>query len=135
MARKYIETSGPIFEPDATKKLKEALSQGIEELGEQGGQMLAGFVRAGGFVNSGRFAGSTVVELHRRNSGAVGWVKVYTENQWPEPDRPTRTWMETGRRSGVKLRRGTYAYRKTAKKLNKVTYDEMFLPRIMEAIG
>lgn len=137
MARQFISleatAKGPLFDGDSYERFKDALAGGIQELAEQGGDLVANFVRAGGFIDTGRFVGSTVVEITRTRG--AGWAKVYQEDQWPAPGRPTRTWMETGRRHGVRLRKGTYAYRKTARRLNKAKYEQVFLPKIVEAIG
>ena len=51
----YLELSGPVFEGDTQRKLSDAISEGLEELGDQAAGILAGYVSAAGFVKTGAF--------------------------------------------------------------------------------
>ena len=134
---KYIELSGPLFDDNVGDRIKDALAGGILDLAKEGADIAQDFVTGGGFVQSGRFVRSIGVEVVRSRGAGYASVKVLDESAaWPTPGRPTRTWMEYGlrgasnRASGT-FRPGIYAFRKTARNLNKRKYDEFFLPALM----
>jgi len=129
MARKktpVIEIDGPLFDVDVIKDVKDALAAGMAELGDEGAGVMMGFIAAGGFQKTGAFLSSVTSEIHRTDKMSAGWVKVYPTDVWPDTDRPTRTWMETGRRGGVSMTKGAYAFRNTAKRLNAAKFDGYF---------
>lgn len=131
----FLELDGPLFDEGAIKRVKDALAEGMDELGDTGAEFMMGFIAMGGFVRTGGFMRSVDSEL-RRNTGGAGWVKVYPTGGWSgEPGSgPTRTWMETGRRGSVGLRKGVYAFRKTAQRLNAMKYDQVMLPKLIGAL-
>lgn len=126
--RPFLELDGPLFDEAVVLQFKDAIADGMAELGDTGVEFMMGFISMGGFVRTGNFLRSTTSEVHRDTAGA-GWVKVYQT----EP-LPPRTWMETGQRKGVRLRKGVYAYRKTAQRLNAMKYDQVMLPRLIGAL-
>jgi len=127
MARRvsqYLELSGPVFEGDAQRKLSDAISEGLEELGDQAAGILAGYVSAAGFVKTGAFLKSIDSKLTRTGDSA-GYVKVAPTDVWPAPNRPTRTWLEKGTRAGVKLRPAKGVFAKTRSRVNELGLAHM----------
>src|SRR3990167_5479764 len=129
---KYIELSGPLFDDNVGDRIKDALAGGILDLAKEGADIAQDFVTGGGFVQSGRFVRSIGVEVKRTRGAGYATVQVVDAGAaYPSAGRPTRTLMEYGQRNGVQVRKGIYAFRKTARNLNKRKYDEFFLPALM----
>lgn len=120
----YLELSGPVFEGDTQRKLSDAISEGLEELGDQAAGILAGYVSAAGFVKTGAFLKSIDSKL-TRTGDAAGYVKIAPTDVWPEPNRPTRTWLEKGTRAGVKLRPAKGVFAKTRSRVNELSLAHM----------
>ena len=120
----YLELSGPVFEGDTQRKLSDAISEGLEELGDQAAGILAGYVSAAGFVKTGAFLKSIDSKLTRTGDSA-GYVKVAPTDVWPAPNRPTRTWLEKGTRAGVKLRPAKGVFAKTRSRVNELILAHM----------
>ena len=120
----YLELSGPVFEGDTQRKLSDAISEGLEELGDQAAGILAGYVSAAGFVKTGAFLKSIDSKL-TRTGDAAGYVKVAPTDVWPEKGRPTRTWLEKGTRAGVKLRPAKGVFAKTRSRVNELSLAHM----------
>jgi len=138
----YIEVSGPLFESGLVQDVKDAAWEGMKELGDEGVGIMMGFVEAGGFRRTGEFLRDIEAEEHRDKANAIGWIKLYPPHQWPAADRPTRTWMEEGRRGNrlqggtrVRLTKGVGAFRKTAQRLNAMKYDQFILPHMLRALN
>ena len=130
----FVEVDGPLFDEGVILRFKDALAAGMKELGEEGAGIMMGFIAAGGFERTGAFLHSVDSFVHRDNRKGAGWVKIWPTHAFPEPvDAPTRTWMETGERGGVRLRKGIYAFRKTAQRLNTIKNQGM-LPRLVETL-
>ncbi len=117
-SKPYIELDGPVFDPDVQRILISAVDEGLEALGDEASGILVGFIHQAGFVKTGAFARSVDSELRKRRDTEVGYVKVQVTDAWPKPDRPTREWLVTGRRNGVKLRKGNGVFAKTNTRLN-----------------
>lgn len=138
----YIEVSGPMFEEGLPQLAKDAIWEGMKDVAEVGAEIQMGFISGAGFVATGNFLRDVDVEEHRTKANAIGWIKVYPPNQYPNPDRPTRTWMEEGRRGDrraggerVRMRKGVGAFRKSAQRVNAMKYDQFILPRLAKAIN
>lgn len=114
----YIELSGPLFEPDVIDRFHDAVAEGIEDLAEQGEDILTQFVAQAGFIDTGSFISSIGVEVKR--SRGAGYATVRPTAVWPNPGRPTRTWLERGTRKGAKLRTANRPFSKTKTRLRQV---------------
>lgn len=122
MARKlneYLEVSGPVFDDATRRKMSDAISEGLEELGDEAAGILAGYVSAAGFVKTGAFLSSIDSKLTRTGDSA-GYVKIAPTDVWPQKGRPTRTWLEKGTRAGVKLRPAKGVFAKTRSRVNEL---------------
>jgi hypothetical protein len=124
MASKYLEVTGPLFSPDVAREFNKAVNAGLEELGDEAAGILAGFVSQGGFEKTGAFLRSIDSKLTSQG-GEVGFVKVAPTDVWPTPNRPTRTWFESGVRGGKKLRKGIGGFSKTTTRVNGMSYDKI----------
>ena len=135
---KYLEIEGPLFDDAMREHVQNALAGAIKDLAVRGAEEAQSAVRAGGFVSSGRFVGGIGVEIVRRRGAGYAKVGIVDASAaYPTSDRPTRTWMEYGQRNGRNgrvTRKGVYAFRKSANKLNRMKYDEYFLPALMAAL-
>ena len=143
MARKptqMYQLSGPLFDEKVTQRFKDAVNDGMRDLAEEGESTMAGFIAMRGFEKTGATIRSVTSEEHRDSTKAIGWFKVYPTDMWergggPRQDRPTRTWLEEGKRNGVKFRRGAFAFRKTTRRLKSLNYNDDFLAKISEALN
>jgi len=136
MARRpnqYVELDGPIFDKDVRKRVKGGIAQGIAALTELGEEIAVQYVHAS-FYDTGTFAANIKGTVKRSKGAGYGKVAMDVQGRWPTPDRPTATWMETGMRAGVKLRKGTYAFRKTRTRVNAERFSPLFLGPIVEAL-
>lgn len=127
MARKgsqYIELSGPLFDDDAIAKFKDAVAWGIEELADEADDIMGSFIMQGGFVDTGRLLRSVDVDFIR-TGGQIGYAKVLPTDVWPEPNRPTRTWIARGTRGGVKLRKQFDIFSRTSTRVRAL--DQSFI--------
>lgn len=127
MARRptpYIELSGPLFEPDAIDKFRDAVAEGIEDLADEADDIMVSFIAAGGFIHSGRLLRSVDVDYIRR-PGAIGYAKVWPTDVWPNASRPTRTWIARGVRGGVKMRKSYDIFARTATRVRQI--DQQFI--------
>lgn len=127
MARKgsqYLELSGPLFDDDAIEKFKDAVAWGIEELADEADDIMGSFIMQGGFVDTGRLLRSVDADFIR-TGGQIGYAKVLPTDVWPEPDRPTRTWIARGVRGGVKLRKQFDIFSRTATRVRSL--DQSFI--------
>jgi hypothetical protein len=131
----WVEIDGPLFDPNVSKRMKDALAKGIVGLAEEGAQITQDFVYSAGFVQSGRFAKGIGVEVTRRRGAGYATVKVVDEGAaYPSNNRPTRTLMDYGQRNGVRVRTGVYAFRKAKRRMDSMKYDGYFLPALMGAL-
>jgi len=129
----YVEISGDLFEPNVVARLHDAIAQGLEDLGDESAGIMASVISRGGFVKTGAFL-TSIDSIGKRTSGP-GYVSVAPTDVWPAPNRPTRTWAETGTRNGVKLRKGIGVFRNTAKQTQGMAYDRFFVDKIVEALS
>jgi hypothetical protein len=143
MARKrkvnqWLELEGEIFEPAMEEKVKDAIAEGIEHLGDEGAGIMMSAISAAGFVRTGATVRSVESVYKRSGSLVAGYATVAPRNMWPAPNRPTKMWMEEGRRgrgdARMKLRRGTGAFRKTKTALNRFKL-EFIAERIAKALN
>ena len=130
-----LDKTGPLFLPGAKKRVKQALAEGVEDVGDRGANLYHGFVIQGGFTDSGRFADSIYSDFRRRNADVVGYAKVEARDAYPKADRPTASWMERGTRRGVRLRKGIRAGDKSARALRKLDFSQIFGGRLLKRIG
>lgn len=114
----YVELDGPLFDPEVVKRFKAAVGAEIEAIGDDAAGIMMGFVAAGGFVKTGRLLRSVTSEF-RQTPGLIGYAKVYPTDVWPEPDRPTRTWISRGVRRGVKLRKAYDIFGRTTTRVKQ----------------
>ena len=130
-----LDKTGPLFLPGAKKRVKEALAEGVEDVGDRGANLYHGFVIAGGFVETGAFAESIYSDFRRSGDDVVGYAKVQPLDAYPKSNRPTVTWMERGTRKGVKMRKGIRAADKSARALRKLDFSQIFGGRLLKRIG
>ena len=130
----FIELDGPVFDPEVQKLIVGALNEGIEDLAQEGEGILVGFIHQSGFVKTGAFASSVDSEMRNRNAAEPGYAKLGVTDAWPNPNRPTREWLVTGRRGGVKLRKGNGVFAKTATRLKDFS-AETFEGHLTEALN
>lgn len=127
MARKpsqYIELDGPLFEADMGLRVKDALAEGVEELGEDAAEIMVSLIARAGFVRTGAFISSTESIFKRRGRDEVGFARVTPSDSWKGVSgRPTKTWLARGERRGVKLRKGSDVWRQTTTRVNAMKYD------------
>jgi len=133
--RMEYRLSGPLFDPKAVERFKDAVHDGMAELADEASGVMVGYIHAHGFERTGQTWRSVTSEEHRDTPGGIGWFKVYPVDVWPPAGRPTRTWMEEGKRRGIKLRKGGYVFRKTAAYTNKLKYEAQFLERIARVLN
>lgn len=122
--QKEIQLDGPLFADTEEREFNAAVNEGLEAAGDEAASVLAGFISSSGFVKTGAFLRSAESEL-RAKSGQIGYVKIGVTDAWPEENRPTRTWYETGTRDGKKLRKGLGGFAKTRRRVDDFAYDEM----------
>ena len=130
-----LQNTGPLFIPGVRNNVKQALAEGVEDVGDRGANLYYGFVIEGGFTESGQFADSIFSDFRRRGKDVVGYAKVAPAATWPKADRPTVTWMERGTRKGVKMRKGIRAADKSARRLRKLDFSQIFGGRLLKRIG
>lgn len=129
----YIELSGPIFGDDLERLAHDAIAEGIQELGDDAVGIMMSHIQAGGLIDTGRLLRS-VDDPMIRTGGAIGYVKVAPTAVWPEPDRPTRTWIARGVRSGKKLRKQYDIFSRTATRTRQI--DQTFIAnKLAEALN
>ena len=130
-----LQMAGPIFLPNMKSRVKGALAEGVQNVGEIGADKYRGFVAGGGFVESGRFVDSIASDFKRKSDGVVGYAKVSAPDSYPKPNRPPTTFMERGTRKGVKVRKAIRGGSKTASALRKLDFSQIFGGRITKRIG
>jgi len=137
MARRksqFIELDGPVFDPEVQTVVAGAINKGIADLANEGEGILLGFIHVAGFVKTGEFAGGVDSEMHTRpNEPGYSKLGVLT-GAWPEKGRPPREWLVTGRRNGIKLRKGNGVFAKTATRLKDFS-AETFEGHLTEALN
>lgn len=132
----YIELSGPLFDDDVIRKFNDAVADGMEELGDEGADILGASILQRGFVRTGAFLRSVETIAKRTDKDAsAGIVTVSVTDAYPNPGRPPKTWFEKGTRNGVRLRTGGYGFRKTADRLKGFDFEQYFGGRIREALN
>lgn len=128
MARKpsaHVEISGPLFDGDTTRRVHAAVDRGLLDLAEQGERYLKDELRGALRVQTGRYVGS--IEAGRKASLSAGVRSVDTLRR--------KTFLETGRRNGVKTRRkGGWYFRHTATRLQREDPTGFILPYIVKAL-
>lgn len=129
----YIELSGPLFEDDVIARFKGAVAEGLQELADEADDIMASVIAAGGLIHTGRLLRSVDAQYIRTGTN-IGYAKIVPTDVWPEPDRPTRTWITRGMRSGIKLRRGYDIFSRTATRVRQI--DQSFIAdMIAEALN
>jgi hypothetical protein len=121
-----------MFEEPA-KHLHRGLGRFIEALGEETQGVMMGFIAAR-FSDTGAFLRS-VESTFTQKVGASGYAKIAPTAVWPEHNRPTREWAETGRRRGVRLRKGSYIFRNTATRMRQMEMQSRAMPHILRELG
>jgi len=136
LEKPVIQTSGPLFAADVVAKFQREITEGIREIGEEGEGILAGFISNAGFQRSGRFLHSVDTE-HINSRGQPGTSIVTVTDDWKHEGagRPTRTWFERGYRNNVRMRKGNWGFKNTAKRLNQIDLNPFFSERIPRALG
>lgn len=131
-----IRLEGPIFDPNVTRHLHEALGEGIQELGEEGEGILMGFIAKGRFEKSGAFLRSVTSETLSK-TGLPNASTVTVTDDWKHggAGRPTKTWFERGYRNGVRLRKGSWGFRNTATRMRAMNFEQFFRDKIGRALG
>lgn len=137
MARRpnqYIEFEGPLFDPDVIRRFKDAVAEGIEELADEGDDVMMAQIAKGGFVRTGQLLRSVDVVFVRRSRDVIGYAKILPTAVWPDPDRPTRTWIAHGVRRGVKMRRGFDIFTRTTTVLRRMQPAERIAARVQTVL-
>ena len=120
----FIELDGPLFDADMSLRVKDALAEGVKELGEDAAEIMVGFISQAGFIATGAFISSTESVFKRRGRAEVGFAKVTPSDSWKGVSgRPPKTWLARGTRGGVKLRKGSDVFRQTTTRVNAMKYD------------
>jgi len=131
MARVGIEVivDGPLFDGDPVKKTREAIDLGAVDLTGEISSLavdLAPF-RSGEYRNSFRVYNSKTDDM-------FAWAHANPYGRGTLGARST--WLETGKRRGVKTaRRGSYHSRTATRRFSGINKDEWFLPYLMEAFN
>lgn len=128
-----VQLTGPLFDPGVVKKFRKELEEGVHAVGEEGEGVLMGFISKAGFQSSGRFMQSVDTEKGRKDITSI----VVVTDDWAHQGRgrPTKTWFERGQRGGVRLRKGGWGFKNTAKRLNAMDLNEFFSDRIPRVLG
>lgn len=137
MARRpnqYVELEGPLFDPDVIARFKDAVAEGIEELADEGDDVMMSQIAKGGFERTGQLLRSVDVVFVRRSRDVIGYAKILPTAVWPDPDRPTRTWLAHGVRSGTKLRRGFDFFTRTTTVLRRMQPEERIAARVQTVL-
>lgn len=129
----YYELSGPVFDPQHALAFYRAVGDGIEELGEEGAEILQSFIHQAGLIDTGRLVSSVHSEFTQTRG--AGFAKVAPDAVWPDADRPTRIWLERGTREGKRLRSGKRPFSKTKTRLREIAYQRHFADRITKALN
>ncbi|MBI5289698.1 MAG: hypothetical protein HY873_12065 [Chloroflexi bacterium] len=133
MSRKpnqFIELDGPLFDPNVVRNFKQAVAEGIEELADEGDDVMMAQISAGGFVRTGQFLRSVDVVFVRSSLDVIGYAKILPTAVWPDADRPTRTWIARGLRGGVKMRKGFDIFARTTTVLRQMQPEERIARRV-----
>lgn len=133
-ASQYVELEGPLFDPDVIRRFKQAVAEGIEELADEGDDIMMSQIAAGGFVRTGQLLQSVDVVFVRRSRDVIGYAKILPTAVWPEPDRPTRTWIARGLRRGVKLRRSFDIFARTTTVLRRMQPEERIAAKVQTVL-
>ena len=125
MARKKyvgVDLEGGVFDQGIAGRIAAAINEGLEQTGDEAAGVLTGFIAQSGFVKTGAFMRSVDSKLLTKSADEPGYVKVAVEDAWPNSNRPTRTWAETGTRGGRKLRRGLGVFSKTNRRVGDFSF-------------
>lgn len=126
----YVELEGPLFDPNVIRNFKQAVAEGIEELADEGQDVMMAQISAGGFVRTGQFLRSVDVVFTRSSQDVIGYAKVAPTAVWPDADRPTRTWIARGLRGGVKMRKSFDIFSRTTTVLRQMQPEERIAKRV-----
>ncbi len=135
-ANRTITLEGPIFDAGVREKLYGAISDGIKDVAEEGEGILMGFISASGFESTGAFLHSVTSEM-KKNSGNPDSAKLTVTADWQHEGagHPTKTWFESGLRSGVKLRKASGGFSKTATRMRSLDFDHYIGDKIEKALN
>ncbi len=166
MARRptqYIEISGPLFESDVIRRFNDAVYSGMEEMADEGDDIMASQIAAGGMMDTGRLLRSVDIITKRASQDVIGYYAITPTDTWKgavtltkvgtkkgkkgkrvgvyhvgvvtNDSRPTKTWLAHGTRRGVRLRRGYNFYARTATALRRMDPHAIIAPYIAEALN
>ena len=96
-------------------------------------EIVQGYIHQAKFIDSGDFVTSVSAE-HVRTKGA-GYATITARNQWPNPGRPPRIWVERGTRRGVRLRSGKRPFSKTRTRLRQVSIERVFAEPLRKVLN
>jgi len=159
----YIEINwdGWLFDDAVMQRYRDAVAEGIEELGEEGAGIMASVMANAGLVLSGRTIRSIESDFRRSGPDTTGYAKVQPTDTWRgeitlgvvgktkkgrnrigvtsarstgEQGRPTLTWLDRGTRRGIKLRKSGNLFSRTTNALNNIRTDFM-AAKLVEALG
>ncbi len=130
----YIELDGPLFDPNVIRNFKQAVAEGIEELAEEGQDVMMAQISAGGFIRTGAFLRSVDVVFVRSSQDVIGYAKILPTATWPDSDRPTRTWIARGLRGGVKMRKSFDIFARTTNVLRQMQPQERIAKRVQAVL-
>lgn len=160
---KYIEINwdGWLFDDSVMQRYRDAVADGIEELGDEGAGIMASVMANAGLVLSGRTIRSIESDFRRTGRDTTGYAKVQPTDSWRgeitlgvvgktkkgkdrigvtsarstgEQGRPTLTWLDRGTRGGIKLTKSGNLFSRTTNALNNVR-TEFMANKLVEALG
>lgn len=107
----YIELSGPIFEDDVARKFNGAVYAGMEEIADEGDDIMAAQIAAGGFVDTGRLLRSVDILTKRSSQDVTGYFAITPTDTWKGSVSVTKTGTKSvkDKKTGKKKKVGTYS--------------------------
>lgn len=159
----YLEINwdGWLFDPSVMQRYRDAVAEGIEELGDEGAGIMASVMANAGLVLTGRTLRSIDSEFRRAGRDTTGYAKVQPTDTWHgeitlgvvgrtkkgkarmgvtsarstgSEHRPTLTWLDRGTRGGIKLTKSGNLFSRTTNALNNVR-TEFMVNKLVEALG
>lgn len=85
MARRvstYVEVAGPLFDHDVARKLNGAVYTGMAEIADEGDDIMAAQIAAGGLVDTGRLLRSVDIMTKRSSLDVVGYYSITPTDTW-----------------------------------------------------
>lgn len=114
MARRvstYIELDGPLFEPSMIRKFNGAVYSGMEEIADEGDDIMASQIVAGGFVDTGRLLRSVDITTKRSSLDVTGYFVITPTDTWKGSVTVTKTGttVKRNKRTGKMQRANVYS--------------------------